>query len=209
MMRKEPAITILGICASLESNSRTLRVLELALQAAAREGAETNLANLRDFEIGQLNSPFQTRRSPGHLRKLKGLCRKASGIIMATPEYHGSFTGALKSVLDWMGFEEFEGKMIGLIGVAGGSMGALGALSHLRAVCRQLHAWVVPEQVSISNSAETLNHEGNPRDPLLVKRLEQLGVQVARFSMLHSQHSWNEFVKLWEQGVQNPGGRKH
>ncbi len=38
----------------------------------------------------------------------------AQGIILGTPEYHGSFSGVLKNALDLMGFDEFEGKMIGL-----------------------------------------------------------------------------------------------
>jgi NAD(P)H-dependent FMN reductase len=42
-----------------------------------------------------------------------------------------------------MGFEEFEGKMLGLVGVSGGAMGAFGAMNSLREVGRALHAWVI------------------------------------------------------------------
>jgi multimeric flavodoxin WrbA len=60
--------------------------------------------------------------------------RAAQGIILATPEYHGGYSGVLKNALDLMGFEEFEGKVRGLVGVSGGGMGAFGSLNNLRAV---------------------------------------------------------------------------
>jgi len=62
--------------------------------------------------------------------------KRAQGILLATPEYHGGYSGVLKNALDLMGFDEFEGKMIGLVGVSGGNMGAFGALSSLRSVGR-------------------------------------------------------------------------
>ena len=39
------------------------------------------------------------------------------------------FSGVLKNVVDLMGFDEFEGRMMGLVGVSGGRMGALAAMS--------------------------------------------------------------------------------
>jgi len=51
--------------------------------------------------------------------------KQAHGIILGTPEYLGSYSGVLKNALDLMGFEEFEGKMLGLLGVSGGAMGRL------------------------------------------------------------------------------------
>ena len=47
----------------------------------------------------------------------------------------------LKNVMDLMGFDEFQGKMIGLVGVSGGALGASNALATLRTIGRALHAW--------------------------------------------------------------------
>jgi FMN reductase len=49
--------------------------------------------------------------------------------------------GVLKNALDLMGFEEFEGKVVGLVAVSGGAMGGLSALNGLRDISRALHAW--------------------------------------------------------------------
>ena len=76
--------------------------------------------------------------------------------ILATPEYHGGSSGVLKNALDLMGFDEFEGKMVGLVGVSGGRMGAVDALNTLRNIGRALHAWVVrwTEQAGIEGAQE-------------------------------------------------------
>ena len=56
---------------------------------------------------------------PPGVGKLREEVRAAEGIILGTPEYHGGFSGVLKNALDLMGFDEFEGKMMGLVGVSG------------------------------------------------------------------------------------------
>jgi NAD(P)H-dependent FMN reductase len=85
-------------------------------------------------------------------------------------------------------------------------MGAINALNSLRIVCRSLHAWVVPEQVSVTESSEQFTGEGNPRDHRLRDNLMTVGRQVARFSYLHTSEQALEFVRSWETAPQNPGG---
>jgi NAD(P)H-dependent FMN reductase len=105
-----------------------------------------------------------------------------------------------------MGFEEFEGKMLGLVGVSGGAMGAFGAMNSLREVGRALHAWVVPEQASIPQAWKEFDDAGKLRDPKLEERVRQVGRQVARFAYLHGSCEANEFLQNWEKSLENPGG---
>ena len=71
----------------------------------------------------------------------------------------------LKNALDLMGFDEIEGKMIGLVGVSGGAMGAFDALNSLRNVGRALHAWVVPEQAAVAEAWKAFDGSGAVKDP--------------------------------------------
>jgi NAD(P)H-dependent FMN reductase len=111
--------------------------------------------------------------------------READGLILGTPEYHGSFSGVLKNALDLMGFDEIEGKVIGLVGVAGGTQGAVHALSHLRTVGRTLHAWVIPDEASIPTSHKAFDASGNLKNHSLDSRVRKVGREVARFAWLH------------------------
>src|SRR6185503_8115610 len=110
-------------------------------------GATSRLIDLREYQLPFVTAPDGPEQQLADVKRLRAEMRSADGIILATPEYHGSFSGVLKNTLDLMGFEEFEGKMLGLVGISGGRMGASDALNTLRTVGRALHAWVLPQQV--------------------------------------------------------------
>jgi NAD(P)H-dependent FMN reductase len=189
----------------MRANSYTKMALEIALEGAAETGAETSLLNLRDFDLGFAGLDNTTATESG-LERLSSEVRSAHGILLGTPEYHGSFSGVLKNALDLMGFEEFEGKMIGLVGVSAGRMGAFDALNTLRNVGRALHAWVVPEQVSIPEASKVFASSGELKDPDIALRLRHLGFRVAEFAKLHECGRDREFVESWEGAMENPGG---
>jgi len=94
--------------------------------------------------------------------------------------YHGSYSSPLKTALDYSGFDEFEGKTVGLVAVSGGGF-PTPALEHLRSVVRALNAWTVPLEVGAPNSHETFE-DGGVSDGELRDRLEELGTEVVRYA---------------------------
>jgi NAD(P)H-dependent FMN reductase len=150
------AIQVAGVCGSLRKESFTRKALRVALEGAEEAGASTRLVDLCQYELVFCDGKEDESRYPQDVSRLRQEIRAAQGIILATPEYHGGYSGVLKNALDLMGFEEFEGKMLALVGVSGGALGAAGALSSLREIGRALHAWVVPEQASVAHALERL-----------------------------------------------------
>lgn len=195
-------IKIIAICGSLRENSYTRRALEICLNGAEKAGVETQLIDLRTYHLvfcdGNAENDY-----PEDVFKLRRQVKNAHGVILGTPEYHGSYSGVLKNALDLMGFEEFEGKMIGLVGVSAGALGANNAINTLRSVGRSLHAWVVPDQVSIPLADAVFAEAQIEAD--VEKRLLNLGRQVAKFSSLHSSTHAQEFIEAWEAAPRNPG----
>lgn len=206
MEKDAAAVTIAGICGSLRQGSYTRLAVEIALRGAAELGAQTYLIDLGEYDLAFCDGARDRQAYPEGVRRLQEKVRGAQGIILGTPVYHGSFSGVLKNALDLMGFREFEGKMIGLVGVAGGRAGALNALDSLRAVGRGLHAWVIPEQVSIPEAWRAFDGAGNLKDQELEQRLLGVGRQVARFAYLHTSRQAMEFLRAWEVAPANPGG---
>jgi NAD(P)H-dependent FMN reductase len=203
-----PAIQVAGICGSLRVGSFTRMALQMALAGAHEAGARTRLIDLREYHLIFCDGKEDESGYPKDVFKLRDDVRAAQGIILATPEYHGGYSGVLKNALDLMGFEEFEGKMLGLVGVSGGSMGAFGALNNLRAVGRALHAWVIPEQASVPEAWKVFDAAGSLTDHALEKRLKEVGRQVARFAYLHTSAQAQAFLRAWESAPVNPGGAK-
>ena len=198
-------VRVVGICGSLRQVSYTRMALMVALRGAEEAGAEVQMIDLREYQLIFCNGCDDANR-PADVSRLCDEVKRSQGVILGTPEYHGGYSGVLKNALDLMGFDEFEGKMIGLLGVSGGSMGAFGALSGLRSVGRAVHAWVVPEQVAVANVDEVFDDHGNCTNPGIEKRLKAVGRQVAKFASLHNSEQTREFLKLWEAATENPGG---
>jgi len=200
------AIQVAGICGSLRKGSFTRMALHVALAGAKEAGARTRLLDLSEYHLIFCDGKEDESGYPKDVFTLREEVRAAQGIILATPEYHGGYSGVLKNALDLMGFEEFEGKMLGLVGVSGGGMGAFGAMNNLRAVGRALHAWVIPEQASIPEAYKVFDASGTVKDSALEKRLKEVGRQVARFAYLHTSEQAQEFLRAWEGAPVNPGG---
>ena len=180
----------------------------LALKGAEELKCETQLINLRDYQLVFCDGKDDETGFPKDVSRLRENVKQAQGIILGTPEYHGGYSGVLKNALDLMGFEEFEGKMLGLVGVSGGAMGAFGAMNSLREVGRALHAWVVPQQASLPQAWQEFDDAGNLKDPELSERVKDVGRQVARFAYLHGSCEVNEFLQKWEKSLENPGGEE-
>lgn len=186
MANRADEIVVAGLCGSLGEASVTRRALQVALAGAEQAQAHTVLIDLREWTLPFCGTEFSPDEFPD-VARLRETIRGAHGLIWATPEYHGSFSGVLKNALDLLTIDDFSGKMVGLLGVAAGSIGAGNALSHLRTVGRQLHAWVLPAQVSVASSYGAFNEDGTLKSADIDKRLREMGRDVARFARLHAQ----------------------
>lgn len=175
----------------MKEHSSTRQALVLALQAAEKAGASTQLLDLRDFRLPFAESGYTAEEFPD-VARFNGIVRESDGLIWATPEYHGSFSGVLKNALDLGYFAEYEGKVVALLGTAGGQIGAINALSHLRGVARHLHAWVLPHQVSIARASSAFDEKGQLIDETLGASVEQLGREVVKWARMHRDHALQE-----------------
>ncbi len=191
------SIRITGVCGSLSADGATRKALAIALRGAAEYDAKTALLELRDFNLVFYGSVPENEYPPDVLQ-LRQALKDSQGIILATPDYHGSLTGALKNMLDLMTIEDFETKIIGLVGVAGGNIGAINSLNTMKTICRNLHCWVLPQEVSIANSAQTFNDDGTVKDPAIEERLLNVGRQVVKFASVQRKIQHDEFMKMWK-----------
>ena len=164
-------VKIVGIGGSLRAGSYSQMALNVAAQRVAALGAEVEILDLRS-----LNLPFCTGENDYHeypdVEKLQNTVKEADGLILATPEYHGSVSGVLKNALDLMSFEHLDGKVVGSISVLGGQVNS-NALNDLRVILRWVHAWVIPEQIAIGQAWKAFNPEGKLLDEKLSERFDQ------------------------------------
>ena len=204
--RSTEEVLVVGICGSLRTGSYTRMALNIALRGAQEVGARTKLIDLREYQLNHCDGKEDESHYHEDVFRLRREVTLAQGLILGTPEYHGGFSGVLKNALDLMGFNEIEGKMIGLVGVSGGRLGAVDALNGLRVIGRALHAWVIPEQASRPEAWKVFDATGKLQDDKLGQRIMEVGRQVARFTYLHTSAQVQEFLRAWEGAPLNPGG---
>ncbi len=110
---------------------------------------------------------------------LQEVVTAADGLILATPEYHGSVSGVIKNALDLMGFTELSGKVTGLISVLGGQPNS-NALNEMRLIMRWVHAWVIPEQIAIGQAWRAFDEDGKLIDEKLAERLDEFAQSLVK-----------------------------
>jgi len=179
-------VRILALCGSLKKTSTTRKAVRVALEGARQAGADVSLADLAFYELAFCTGSKAVESKGRDFPRLREEVRAAHGLILATPEYHGSFSGVLKNALDLHDIDDLQGKVVGLVAVAGGKQGANGALAHLRGVLKALKAWVLPQDASLADSHKAFAEDGSLLDPALQDRLANLGREVARYASLHS-----------------------
>jgi len=88
----------------------------------------------------------------------------ASGFVVISPEYNGSFPGVLKLFIDACSvrkyIENFKGKKTAFIGTALGRAGNLRGMGHLASIFNHLGATTMPNQLPLS-SIKTLMDEND------------------------------------------------
>ena len=176
-------MNVLTISGSLRAGSTTRLALSIAQRAATDAGATA-----QEVDLGALGLPLCDGRADESsygdaVARWRALVADADLLLIGSPEYHGSLTGALKNALDLLGPDQLRGKMVGLLATARGDAGAMNTLNHLRHICRWMNAWVLPHQVSIPRASEALDAAGVSR-PGLEGDLEKLGSELVRFGKM-------------------------
>ncbi len=164
-------VRIVGIGGSLRPNSQSQLALNLAAQRVEALGAEVEILDLRTMQLPFCNGEDHYPDYPD-VERLRSAVKQADGLILATPEYHGSASGVLKNALDLMSFEQLDSKVTGLISVLGGQPNS-NALNDLRVIMRWVHAWVIPEQIAIGQAWKAFSPDGKLLDEKLSQRFDQ------------------------------------
>jgi NAD(P)H-dependent FMN reductase len=136
--------------------------------------------SVEEVHPAELNLPFPgTDPNSPATKKLQQIVGQATGVILVTPEYHGSFSSVMKLVIENLGFPSvLAGKPVALLGVAAGAIGAIKSLEHLRGVVSHIGGHALPLPISIANVQKVFDREGHILDPSAEKMLRQVAANL-------------------------------
>jgi FMN reductase len=180
---------IVGIGGTIGAVSSTERALRIALDAVEREGYATRLFGGEDMARLPLYDPRATSRTSQE-REFVDAVRKASGVIIASPGYHGSLSGVVKNALDLLEETAKDARPyladmpVGLIATAYGWQATGSTIAALRSIVHALRGWPTPFAAAINTQITQFDDQGGATDPAVVEQLCLIGRQVARFAPL-------------------------
>lgn len=95
-------------------------------------------------------------------QQVRDVLNAATAVVLATPEYHGSYSSVIKLVIENLGFPSgLSGKPVAMLGVAAGRIGAIKALEHLSSVVTHVGGHVLPGFVSVAGVQEVFDERGH------------------------------------------------
>ena len=168
-------VTILGSASAYSNTKKALNVVEAKF---ADLGAKVTQLNPLDLK---LNNPATTETED--TKRITSMVREADAVVLATPEYHGSYSSVIKLIIDNLGYPSaLAGKPIGIVGVAASPFGALKALEHLNSITTHLGCHTLPKMVNVASCYKVFDKEGNLIDENLRERLEALASDLKEYS---------------------------
>jgi FMN reductase len=175
---------VVGLGGTPRPGSSTERALGVALDAAARAGAETVFLDASSLRFPLYDPAIPM---PREAETFIDLVRRADGLIVASPGYHGGPSGLIKNVLDYLEALRsderpyLDGRAVGCITSASGWQAATTTLTALRSIIHALRGWPTPLGVAI-NSLTSFVDDDNQLLESVQTKLEIVGSQVASFA---------------------------
>ena len=148
------SLNVLAVVGSLHRDSVTRAVIAYVAERLRKDGCAVDVLDFEKEPLALYN-PDVAHDLPG-FPELQARVERADVVILGTPDYHGSISGAMKNFLDHF-WHEFAGKLFATI-VASHEKG-LTVTDQLRTVARQCYAWSLPYGVSFTEDVDMTGKE--------------------------------------------------
>lgn len=182
-------IRILAFGGSLRQDSYNHRLASIAARGARGAGAKVTLIRLRDYPLPLFDEDLEAAKGmPEDGKRLKKLFAEHDALLIASPEYNGGLSAALKNVIDWVSratepeeppLKVLAGKKAAIMAGSPGGYGGSRGLEMLRKQLENIRIEVLTNQVTIPKVHEVMGDDGELSDDKLQKVVLALGAELA------------------------------
>ena len=157
--------------------------LELQKRFTKVEGVAFDIVDLAESQLPVLEDErYQMHASPSAaMVEIHHKLNDADAIIFLSPEYHGSYTGALKNAVDYY-WSEFQKKPIGVVATSSGRFGGINTSTQLQQLVLSLGAYPMPLKLLVPQVQLAFNEEGNLTDETLAKNIDKYVAEFTWFA---------------------------
>ncbi len=175
------ALTLSGSIRKGSYNQKLQHHVGDKLEAA---GVNVTAIDLGDYPMPIFNEDLEPDNVPEAAAQLAELWRSHDIVFIASPEYNGGVTPLMVNTIAWLSRQKpspFRHAVFGIGGVSSGKYGTIWGLSHLRESLTKLGALVVPTLLGIGPAEEALDQDGNPTEPAITRKVEQIVHELTHF----------------------------
>ena len=191
-MSDENAPLVVGIGGTTVAGSSTERALRIATKGAEAAGMRTRLFDGAYLSRLPLYTPkMQNRTQEEH--DFVAAIRECSGVILASPGYHGSVSGLVKNAIDLIEETAKDRRVylddlpVGLIATAYGWQATASTIAALRSIAHALRGWPTPYAAAVNSTACKFDDAGGCSEAAVAGGLTLVGQQVARAVRMRAQ----------------------
>lgn len=170
-MNKQIIMKIEIISGSPRVNSITRRVaLNLKKWLDDNTDHVTGIIDMKDWNLPPVQSVFvSVERTPDEFKSLAERIFNADGFILATPEYNGSYSPAMKNLLDH--FPKQHHKPFGIVTASPGAFGGIRASQQLLQLIPSLFGIASPYLLIVPAVDKKFDETGTLIDPNFEKSI--------------------------------------
>lgn len=174
---------ILLLYGSLRDRSYSRLVIEESARLLDYFGAEAKI-----FDPRGLPQPDTEDENHPKVKELRELMMWSEGQIWCSPERHGSITGIMKSIIDWVplslgGVCPTQGKTLALMQVCGGSQ-SFNAVNQMRILGRWMRMLTIPNQSSVAKAFLEFDDDGRMKPSPYYHRIVDVVEELVKFTLL-------------------------
>ncbi len=166
------------LAGSSRVGSHTRATLNDIAHRLEAEGVETKIWDLAETPLTTFEVPYHKDQSlieDGPTQAFLAELNSSDMVVLGTPLYHGSYSGTLKSALDFLLKDQLFRKPVGL--VCNGDIKAAVALSHLVAIVQTLYG--VPMQTQILTNGDDFS-ESDTGFTLTSSEIQERNIRLAK-----------------------------
>lgn len=179
---------IVGLGGTTRESSTSERALGVVLARARALGCETIAFGSAQLPIEPYD-PARATRSP-NARALVDALRRADGVVLVSPSYHGGMSGLLKNAIDFV--EDLrddarvylQDRAVGCVVCAQGPQAMGSTLASMRATVHALRGWPTPFGAALNTNTPPFGGNGLAPDAAAILACETVADEVVAFARM-------------------------
>jgi FMN reductase len=186
-------LRLLGIGGTTRAGSTSERALRFALSHAQAQTGVVIEVLAGEALLLPLYDPAQAQNAAA--QHLIEAVRRADGIVIASPCYHGTISGLIKNALDYVealrtdARPYLEGRAVGCVVVADGPQAMGSTLTTMRAIVHALRGWPTPYAACVDAAQKPFGTDSStPHTEAVAQSLKLVTGQVLEFARMRAAH---------------------